>query len=71
MTLKPTSAQSLREIIMRLIERRLALEPCRDNAAALAHAKRQLDNMGFHELDNAHQTLSTTLIFLEQRKNRH
>ena len=71
MTLKPTSAQSLREIIMRLIERRLALEPCRDNTAALARAKQRLDNMGFNELDNAHQTLSTTLIFLEQRKNRH
>jgi len=68
MTARTTQKQHLREMIMRMLERRLALDPGFCNTAVLAAARKRLSKMKLTALRNQHQTLSTTLIYLEKQR---
>ena len=68
MTTIPTLKQHLRETIMRMLERRLALDPGCNETVVLAAAKKKLAKMTPNELRNEHQTLSTALLYLERQR---
>jgi len=68
MTATPTQKQHLRETIIRMLKRRLALDPGCNDTVVLAAAKKKLTKMTLNELHNEHQTLSTALLYLEHQR---
>ena len=68
MTARTTQKQHLRETIVRMLKRRLALEPGCNDTVVLAAAKKKLTKLTLNELRNEHQTLSTTLLYLERQR---
>jgi len=68
MTARTTLKQHLRQTIMRLVERRLMLDPGCNDTLVLSAAKKKLSNMTLNELRNEHQILTTTLLYLEQQR---